>query len=172
MQLKKDAIKISSKYLHNEISYGKEIIQSDTTKRLNFALVIIGEKVIPLFEIMFWNAGKGWIFEYHYKLDELSFGKYKQYQLKYCEEHLNSKHIDLYNKIRKLTNIPILYVTTKSFILNPRLKDFNIQEHVQSHEVIQELELFLNKAKQTIELKVDDKIKLQRNGFDKNSFKN
>lgn len=173
----------------------------------SFDILIIGEKIIPYLryfenKIDFDNITRGANPKNNVKIFNINDLKllyqenniqeeWKVYN-KYFEEHLNGNYIDLYNKIRKLTNAPIItrssiisedaYKDTRDISywldmkrgvnLNPSLKRLGLSKYIDPYMIIQELELYLSKI-QNPEQKVilDDKTLRDAKGFDNRSFK-
>jgi hypothetical protein len=139
---------------------------------LRASWIIIGEKIIPFIT----EKNKGHIFHYEYQsLD----GKIKSFYKAQVKEHFSKSHLDLYNKIRAVSDIPI--ITYSSFEdnsslrmlpgtnLNAKLKDLGLSKVLDGRVVLQEIELFLGVKNNVVE--IDNNSKIKAAGFDKNSFR-
>lgn len=143
-------------------------------------ILILGEKVIPfyIYTVATYIPEKG--------THTMEYAAAKPHQLSKAEQTwLTSNFINLYNAIRSICKEPIiLFSSIKSddsvhdrhklsfgTTINPQLKQIKgIQSLLQPEQVIQELELYLNKEQNIVHI-TDDKTKRDSAGFDKHSFK-
>ena len=150
------------------------------------AVLIIGEKVYPfimrtVFDKVVPSTHRYGIDVTVYKFPvELVGTKPKEVQ------HLTANYNDLYSAVRKLDQSPIVLFSnytdqdeqppgqemTGKVILNPQLKRVGLSNFVPSHEVIQELELYINKLNTNEQIiTLSDKLKIGNAGFDNKSFR-
>lgn len=143
-------------------------------------ILIIGEKIIPFFiHTIATYIAKNDAFTLQYAIADA-------HQLSKKEQTwLSNNFIDLYKALREICKEPIiLFSSIKSIdsihdrhklrfgtTVNPQLKQIKgIQSLISAEQVIQELELYINKEDNTIHITSDD-IKRDSAGFDKHSFK-
>lgn len=157
----------SSRYVGNEIYNTKTIL-------------ILGEKVIPFYihTIVTYTPEKN--------THNIEYAIAKPHQLSKAEQiWLTNNFIDLYNAIRSICKEPIILFSSIESddsvhnrhklrfgtTINPQLKQIKgIQSLLQLEQIIQELELYLNKEQNIVHI-TDDKTKRDSAGFDKHSFK-
>ena len=144
------------------------------------AILIIGERIIPFFiHTIATYIAKNDAFTLQYAIANM-------HQLSKREQTwLTNNFTDLYNALREICKEPIvLFSSIESddsihnrhklrfgTTINPQLKQIKgIQSLLQPEQLIQELELYLNKEQNIVHI-TDDKTKRDSAGFDKHSFK-
>lgn len=165
--------------LYNEY-YGRN-------RYINKSLVIIGEKVIPFIQFQKeYNSPIITIIN-EKNLESIKSESIYYFNMKTLYEHFSKNHIDFYRRLRDITSEPIVsigisfkydvetsYFMQNGYItLNPKLKDIEgFSKSVPSSEVIQELEMYINKLnnKET-EVRFSNENRIQQAGFDSNSFR-
>ena len=144
------------------------------------AILIVGEKVIPFFtHTIATYTAKNNTFTLQYAIASM-------HQLSKKEQTwLTNNFTDLYNALREICKEPIVLFSSiesddsihdrhkLSFgtTINPQLKQIKgIQSLISAEQVIQELELYINKEQNIVHI-TDDNTKRDSAGFDKHSFK-
>lgn len=145
-------------------------------------ILFIGEKIIPFIVYEKREYGENSDRIFYFELEE-ALKNNINFARKNIKNFFNKDFTSLYNKIREIHNdVIVLYSSFSSYEgsfnekirrgtnLNPKLKDLGLSKFLEPHEVIQEIEMFLNKEK-VKNTTFTDKEKLHQAGFDKNSFK-
>lgn len=160
----------SNIFLYNDKLYNSSFLSYKKS------IAYIGEKIIP-FVIMdsrdeniereiFFNKEDVWE---SFNKNVKSFSFYKRNINNFFDL---KTHKDCFNKIREISKDPIIIFANNNSSVNCSLKDLGFSKVIEPYEVLQELELFINKINtQEKEVDFDNKIKIKNAGFDDKSFK-
>ena len=173
----KEIKEIIDKYITNWLGYIKSY---NKPYSIHFrAFVIIGDKFYPFIEENYYDKDNKFIKR------ELIFDYTSDIDYHY-KTHIIINYNDMIKKIREISNEPIISYSSyeqkedvsyyikmnKGVMLNPSLKELGFSKLIPAHEVIQEIEMFINRINNVeTDVEFSDKQKLNNAGFDKHSFK-
>lgn len=165
--------------------YRKYRLTNNQFLYLTKSFLIIGEKLIPYVEICR-DDSKKIVFTFEKLSSIMDTQPINWWSKNNYQNYFEMNHNDFHKKVRKFSNAPIISFSDyedewsvpepirmlSGCCLNPSLKKLGFSKILQASEVLQEIEMFINKLNtQEKEVNMSDKVKIHQAGFDKNSFR-
>jgi len=158
---------------------------------INLGLCIIGEKFFPYIHlkkiivngmgmppssinIYLYEWNKDYFIESINSLIAGNLSDHSMWKFSDTKQHLRTNYENLYLKIRKIIDNPIILTSTsKGISIDGSLKNKNIKSIIKNEDIFQEIEMYLNKLRnEEKNVIMSDIIKRDYAGFTPCSFKN